>query len=87
VLRIRRGKDLVEIHFVDGMIVHVYSNYRGKQDLIGEILVKAKLISDEQLDRVLKIQKRHPQVSGRDPGGTPTLDQRGCVEGDYHPGL
>lgn len=57
VLRIRRRKDLVELHFVDGMIVHVYSNYRGKKDLIGEILVKAGLITEEQLDRVLKIQK------------------------------
>jgi hypothetical protein len=57
VLRIRRGKNLVEIHFVDGMIVHIYSNYRGKKDLIGEILVKAELITQDQLDRVLKIQK------------------------------
>jgi hypothetical protein len=57
VLKIRRGKSLVEIYFVDGMIVHVYSNYRGKKDLIGEILVKAQLITEEQLERVLKIQK------------------------------
>jgi hypothetical protein len=57
ILRIHRGKNLVEIHFVDGMIVHVYSNYRGKKDLIGEILVKAQLITEEQLERVLKIQK------------------------------
>ncbi len=57
VLKIRRGKDVVEIHFVDGMIVHVYSNYRGKKDLIGEILVKAQLITEEHLERVLKIQK------------------------------
>jgi hypothetical protein len=57
VLKIRRAKDIAEIHFVDGMIVHVYTNYRGKKDLIGEILVKAKLITDEQLERVLKIQK------------------------------
>ena len=57
VLKIRRGKNRVEIYFVDGMIVHVYSNYRGKKDLIGEILVKAQLITQEQLDRVLKIQK------------------------------
>src|SRR5512136_2177606 len=57
VLRIRQGKKLVELHFVDGMIVHVYSNYRGKKDLIGEILVKAQLITEEQLERVLKIQK------------------------------
>jgi len=57
VLKISRGKKLVEIHFVDGMIVHVHSNYRGKQDLIGEILVKAQFITQEQLDRVLRIQK------------------------------
>jgi len=57
VLKIRRGKNSVEVSFVDGMIVHVYSNYRGKKDLIGEILVKAQLITEEQLDRVLRIQK------------------------------
>ncbi len=58
VLKIRRGKKLVEIYFVDGMIVHVYSNYRGKKDLIGEIFVKAQLISQDQLERVLRIQKQ-----------------------------
>ncbi len=57
VLKIRRGKSVVEIYFVDGMIVHVYSNYRGKKDLIGEILVKAQLITEEQLERVLRIQR------------------------------
>src|SRR4030043_299000 len=57
VLKIRRGKSLVEISFVDGTSVHVYSNYRGKKDLVGEILVKAQLITDEQLERVLKVQK------------------------------
>ena len=64
VLRIRRGKDLVEIHFVDGMIVHVYTNYRGKKDLIGEILVKAELITQDQLDRVLKVQKESLKYLG-----------------------
>ena len=57
ILKIRRGKSTVEIYFVDGMIVHVYSNYRGKKDLIGEILVKAQLITEEQLERVLRLQK------------------------------
>ena len=57
VLKLRRGKSLAEVYFVDGMIVHVYSNYRGKKDLIGEILVKAQLITEEQLERVLRIQK------------------------------
>src|SRR4030066_292152 len=64
ILRIRRGKNLVEIHFVDGMIVHIYSNYRGKKDLIGEILVKADLITQEQLDRVLSIQKESLKYLG-----------------------
>jgi len=57
ILKIHRGKSSVEVYFVDGMIVHVYSNYRGKKDLIGEILVKAQLITEEQLERVLRIQK------------------------------
>ncbi len=57
ILKVRRGKKNVDIYFVDGMIVHVYNNYRGKKDLIGEILVKAQLITEEQLDRVLRIQK------------------------------
>ncbi len=64
VLRIRRGKKLVEIYFADGMIVHVYSNYRGKKDLIGEIFVKAQFITQEQLDRVLRIQKETQKYLG-----------------------
>ncbi len=64
VLTIRQSKRLVEIYFLDGMIVHVFSNYRGKKDLIGEILVKARLISEEQLERVLRIQKATPKYLG-----------------------
>jgi len=57
VLNARQGKHVVEIHFIDGMIVDVSSNRRGKKDLIGEKLVRASLITQEQLDRALKIQK------------------------------
>jgi hypothetical protein len=64
VLGIRKGKKLVEVYFVDGMIVHVYSNYRGKKDLIGEIFVKAQLISQDQLERVLRIQKETRKYLG-----------------------
>ena len=64
VLKIQKGKKLVEVHFVDGMIVHVYSNYRGKKDLIGEIFVKAQFISQEQLERVLRIQKETDKYLG-----------------------
>jgi hypothetical protein len=64
VLKIRRGKDVVEIYFADGSIVHVYSNYRGKKDLIGKIFVKAQLITQEQLERVLRIQKETRKYLG-----------------------
>ncbi len=64
VLKIQKGKKLVEVHFVDGSIVHVYSNFRGKKDLIGEIFVKAQLISQEQLERVLRIQKETNKYLG-----------------------
>ena len=64
ILKVQRGKDIAEIHFVDGMIVHVYSNYRGSKDLIGEILVKAHLITVEQLERVLRIQKESLKYLG-----------------------
>ena len=64
ILKTHRGKKAVEIYFVDGMIVHVTSNYRGKKDLIGEIFVKAKLITPEQLERVLRIQKETSQYLG-----------------------
>ncbi len=64
VLKIYKGKKLVEVYFVDGMIVHVYSNYRGKKDLIGEIFVKAQMISQDQLDRVLRIQKETRKYLG-----------------------
>jgi hypothetical protein len=57
VLNARQGKDVVEIHFIDGMIVDVTSSRRGKGDLIGGKLVRARLITQEQLDRALKIQK------------------------------
>ncbi len=64
ILKIHKGKKLVEVHFVDGMIVHVYSNYRGKKDLIGEIFVKAQMISQDQLERVLRIQKETSKYLG-----------------------
>jgi hypothetical protein len=79
ILKIRRGKNVVEIYFVDGMIVHVYSNYRGKKDLIGEILVKAQLITEAS--------KRDAQVFGRNPCGTPIADQRRCFKGDFNTDL
>jgi hypothetical protein len=57
VLNVQHGRKKVEIHFVDGMIVHVFSTYRAKKDLLGEILVKAQVITQQQLDQALKVQQ------------------------------
>jgi hypothetical protein len=64
ILKVHKGKKIIEVYFVDGMIVHVYSNYRGKQDLIGEILVRGQNITQEQLERVLRIQKETHKYLG-----------------------
>jgi hypothetical protein len=46
------------------MIVHVFSNYRAKKDLLGEILVKAQVITQGQLDQALKVQEETLQYLG-----------------------
>ena len=35
VLNVQHGRKKVEIYFVDGMIVHVFSTYRARKDLLG----------------------------------------------------
>jgi hypothetical protein len=64
ILKVHKGKKMIEVYFVDGMIVHVFSNYRGKQDLLGEILLKSQYVTQEQLDRVLKIQRETHKYLG-----------------------
>lgn len=64
VLNVQHGRKKVEIFFVDGMIVHVFSNYRASKDLLGEILVKAQVITQGQLDQALKTQQETLQYLG-----------------------
>ncbi len=64
VLNVQHGRKKVEIYFVDGMIVHVFSNYRARKDLLGEILVKAQVITQQQLDQALKVQEETLQYLG-----------------------
>ncbi|MBW2120362.1 MAG: DUF4388 domain-containing protein [Deltaproteobacteria bacterium] len=54
----------MEVFFLDGLIVHVMANYRSKKDLLGEILLKAKKISQDQLEKVLKLQAETLQYAG-----------------------
>ena len=87
VLNIRQGKRVVEIYFVDGMIVHVHSNYRGKKDLIGEIFVKAQLITQEQLERVLRIQKETLKYLGEILVELQLLTKEDVLKGYFNTGL
>ncbi len=64
VLKVQRAKEIVEVYFMDGSIVHVYCNYRGQKDLIGEILLKAHVINEEGLSRALRIQKETAKYLG-----------------------
>lgn len=64
VLNVQHGRKKVEIYFVDGMIVHVFSSHRASKDLLGEILVKAQVITQGQLDQALKIQQETLQYLG-----------------------
>jgi len=64
VFHVRSGRKTVEVFFLDGLIVHVMTNYRSKRDLLGEILLKAKRISQDQLEKVLKLQDETLQYAG-----------------------
>ncbi|NIQ37165.1 MAG: DUF4388 domain-containing protein [Proteobacteria bacterium] len=64
VFHVESGKKVVQIFFLDGLMVHVSANYRSKGDLLGEILLKARKISQEDKERVLKIQEETLQYTG-----------------------
>jgi len=64
VLHAETGRKVVEVFFLDGLIVHVLPNYRSKRDLLGEILLKARKISQEDLEKVLKRQDETLQYTG-----------------------
>ncbi len=64
VLNVQHGRKKVEIYFADGMIVHVFSTHRARKDLLGEILVRAQVITEQQLDQALKVQEETLQYLG-----------------------
>lgn len=64
VLHVQRGRKIIQVFFLDGLIVHVSANYRSRGDLLGEILLKAKKISQEDQEKVLRIQEETLQYTG-----------------------
>lgn len=57
-LELRAKQQEVLIGFKDGFIVKAESSTRKKKDLIGAMLVRAELISDQQLESALETQRR-----------------------------
>src|SRR5215813_4594701 len=54
----------VSLGFKDGNIVVVESAFKKKKDLLGNLLVRAELITQQQLDQALEMQKRTLQRIG-----------------------
>ena len=54
----------VSLGFRDGNIVKVESAFKKKKDLLGNLLVRAELITQQQLDQALEMQKRTLQRIG-----------------------
>jgi hypothetical protein len=57
-LHLQAKEQEVQIAFRDGSIVRAESTTRRKKDLIGNMLVRAELITESQLDSALEIQRR-----------------------------
>jgi hypothetical protein len=58
VLYLKSKEQDVQVYFKDGNIVRAESTTRKKKDLIGSMLVRAELITEQQLTSALETQKR-----------------------------
>jgi Domain of unknown function (DUF4388) len=58
VLYLKSKEQDVQVYFQDGNIVRAESITRKKKDLIGNMLVRAELITEQQLESALETQKR-----------------------------
>lgn len=57
-LRLTNGSDEVEIAFVNGNVVFATEKKRDKANLLGNLLIRAEMLSDEQLEEALQQQQR-----------------------------
>ena len=58
VLKLTTKGQEVRVYFTDGNVVNAESSTRDKRDLLGSLLVRAEVITQEQLETTLEIQKR-----------------------------
>jgi hypothetical protein len=64
VLYLKSKKKEVQVQFKDGQIVSVSISKRKRRELIGEMLVRAELLNQQQLERALEAQQRTLQRLG-----------------------
>ena len=57
-LHLKAREEEVHVGFKDGAIVRAESTTRKKKDLIGNMLVRAELITEQQLEQALETQRR-----------------------------
>ena len=58
VLAVRNKDQEVRVLFKDGVVQRAESSTRQQRDLLGRMLVRAEVLSEEQINRALEIQKR-----------------------------
>ncbi len=76
VLTVRNADQRVDIVFAEGAIVRADSSSREKRDLLGRMLIRAEVLSEEQINRALDIQKRSNKRLGQILVEGGTLDRR-----------
>ena len=64
ILTLTSDQDTVTVTFENGMVVAAESYHKGKGRLLGQILVRAELITDQDLERILAVQKETGQKLG-----------------------
>ena len=57
-LVLKSGNDEVEVFFIDGNVVFASEKHRTSKNLLGTLLLRAELLSKEQLDEALSTQQR-----------------------------
>ena len=57
-LVLKSGNDEVEVFFIDGNVVFASEKQRNSKNLLGSLLLRAELLSKEQLDEALSTQQR-----------------------------
>jgi hypothetical protein len=73
VLYLKSKEQEVQVYFRDGNIVRAESVTRKKKDLIGNMLVRAELITEQQLESALETQRRTLKRLGDVLTGTGTI--------------